>query len=322
MTLGEFAHGLYHGLTQMTYKMYYVKLSGGKVWETTGNRPGPSPVLPQMTRLPLPHVALAAALGGALPADASTQRPPPPAAQVTVEYLANEGVLITHGQLRILVDALTGEGLPDYPVALPATRDSLERALGRFTEVDLVLVTHVHRDHFNARAMANHLRANPGAVVVGSSQVADSLRLLAGWSDPSRTRILPATPGTTAELRHAGTVVTAHGIPHPPSRNQPVEHLVWVIEVGGRRVMHLGDSSPSRAELAAAAGSGVDLLLAPFWVLGGQEGLERIAATGATRVAAFHFAKDARPYVGSREITPLQAAGQVLVLEGRSPSDP
>lgn len=233
---------------------------------------------------------------------------------IAVRYLANEGVLVTAGNTGVLIDALMADGLPDYPVVASPTRDSLEGALGRFAQVNLVLITHVHRDHFNAQAVAAHLRANPEAVVVGSSQVADSLRLLAGWTDRGRVRVAPATPGSMTTIRHGDITVTAHGIPHPPSRNQPVEHLVWVIEHGGRRVMHLGDSSPTPAELAAAAGNGVELLLAPFWVLGGLEGLERIAATRASRVAAFHFARNARPFVGSREITPWQAAGAFIEL--------
>ena len=43
------------------------------------------------------------------------------------------------------------------------------------------------------------------------------------------------------------------------------------------------------AELRAAAGPGVDLFLAPGWILGGTLGAERIAATGAARVAAIHL---------------------------------
>lgn len=231
---------------------------------------------------------------------------------MTVEYLANEGVLIRSAATAILIDGLMGDGLPDYPILANPIRDSVERALGRFGEIDLVLVTHVHRDHFSPVAVASHLRHNPGAIVVGPAQAADSLTILAGWTDRSRIRTLPSTPGSAARMRLNGGSLWSHGIPHPPSRNQPVEHLVWVVELDGHRVMHLGDSAPSVADLEAAAGDGIDLLLAPFWVLNGIEGRERIAATRASRVAAFHFAKESRPFVGGRGITALQRAGTVI----------
>ena len=73
---------------------------------------------------------------------------------LTVEYLANEGVLISSGSSSVLIDGLFGDGLPGYATVPPAVRDSLERALGRFGDIDLVLVTHVHRDHFSAPAVA------------------------------------------------------------------------------------------------------------------------------------------------------------------------
>jgi hypothetical protein len=53
--------------------------------------------------------------------------------------------------------------------------------------------------------------------------------------------------------------------------------------------MHLGDADPSPAELRRAAGAGVDLLLPPFWVALGRRGPDRIAATRARQVAAFHI---------------------------------
>lgn len=299
----------------MTYKMYYVKLLRGKVWETGRNHPPAASVrLPVNSR---PPVRLACLALLQFPAPGAAQAPP--AAPVTIEYLANEGVLVSGHATRILIDGLMGDGLPGYPVVTGATRDSLERALGRFGEITVILVTHVHRDHFSARSVASHLRANPHAVVVGASQVADSLALLASWTDRSRVRVVPARPSSTARMRVGRVAVEAHAIPHPPSRNQPVEHVVWVVELDGRRVLHLGDSSPTTSEMSAAAGAGVDLLLAPFWVLGGVEGLERIAATRAGQIAAFHFGHDSRRFVGSREITPLRAAGQVLELERASP---
>lgn len=249
----------------------------------------------------------------------AAQHPGGASTGVTVEYLANEGVLLSHGDTRVLIDGLMGDGLPGYPVVAGAIRDSLERGLGRFGEIDLLLVTHVHRDHFGALAVARHLRANPGSVVAGSSQVADSLALLADWHDRSRIRILPAAPGSVGLLRTGGVRLEAHGIPHPPSRNQPVEHLVWVVELGGRRILHLGDSSPSPAELRSASGDGVDLLLAPFWVLGGVEGLERIAATRASRVAAFHFGHEAGPFRGPADVVVLRSSGQRFEVRPATP---
>jgi L-ascorbate metabolism protein UlaG (beta-lactamase superfamily) len=233
--------------------------------------------------------------------------------RLTVEYLANEAVLLSSGTSQILIDGLFGDGLTGYQTVPPPVRDSLERALGRFGEIDLILVTHVHQDHFNATSLARHLRSNLGARVAGSTQVRDSLRLLAGWVDTARTTAIRPDPARPHELVAGAIRVEAHGIPHPPSRNQPVEHLVWIVSVGGVRVMHAGDSSPSVEELRTAAGSGVDLLLAPNWILGGARGAERIAATRAPQVAAIHLAETDTSLPAERAVQLLRP-GQLLVV--------
>ena len=248
---------------------------------------------------------LALALSGPL----TTTPLPAQASRLTIEYLANEGVLLTADSSVVLIDGLFGDGLDGYPTVQRPVRDSLERGLGRFAEIDLVLVTHVHRDHFDAPALARHLRANPRARVAGSTQVRDSLRALAGWTDPTRTTAIRPDPSNPLSFRVGAITVEAHGIPHPTSRNQPVEHLVWVITLNGVRVMHAGDSSPSPAELGTAAGSGVNVFLAPAWILGGARGAERIAATRASQVAAIHLG-EADASIPARRAIQLLLPGQ------------
>ncbi|MFQ5351382.1 MAG: MBL fold metallo-hydrolase, partial [Thermoanaerobaculia bacterium] len=90
------------------------------------------------------------------------------APEVQVIYLANEGFLLEAGETKVLVDALFGEGLRGYPVVPAPIRAELEGARGRFAGVDLILASHFHGDHFDAAAVARHLRANPGAVFLST----------------------------------------------------------------------------------------------------------------------------------------------------------
>lgn len=55
--------------------------------------------------------------------------------------------------------------------------DALESGRGRFGEVDLVLVTHAHSDHFDPAAVRRHLDANRQAVLVAPGDAVVAMHL-------------------------------------------------------------------------------------------------------------------------------------------------
>ena len=67
-----------------------------------------------------------------------------------ITYIANEGVLIAAGDGQVLIDGLHRPYYPMYAVLPPAQRDLIETARPPFDEIDVILVSHVHRDHFHA----------------------------------------------------------------------------------------------------------------------------------------------------------------------------
>jgi L-ascorbate metabolism protein UlaG (beta-lactamase superfamily) len=169
---------------------------------------------------------------------------PPPAVRLT--YLANEGVMLSSPRGRVLIDALFGDGLPEYAVLPHPLRDSLERAAGDYGGPALVLSTHAHRDHYDSAAVGRYLASNPDAVVIGPPGVPphDEVRAAdLGWV---RVRPIP--------------------VPHGPTL-RPVKHTWYLIDLGGTTALHLGDTSAdpkgwSHLELPAR---GVDIALVPYW---------------------------------------------------------
>lgn len=104
-----------------------------------------------------------------------SQGPATPAG-VSITFLANEGVMLSSGTRKVLIDALFLKYETGYAVPADSTRAALERARPPFDAVDLILVTHRHGDHFHPAPVAAHLRANARATLLTSRQVIDSLR--------------------------------------------------------------------------------------------------------------------------------------------------
>ena len=161
-------------------------------------------------------------------------------------YLANEGVMLSSPQGRVLIDALFGDGLPDYAVVPHPMRDTLERAAGDYGGPALVLTTHAHRDHYDSAAVARYVASNADAVVVGPPRLPphDDIRGPdLGWV---KVRPIP--------------------VPHGPSQ-RPVGHTWYLVDLGGMLALHLGDTSAdptSWSGLELPAG-GVDIALVPYW---------------------------------------------------------
>ncbi|MGH7556389.1 MAG: amidohydrolase family protein [Gemmatimonadota bacterium] len=209
--------------------------------------------------------------------------------QPAVEYLANEGVLVTGGDAAIVIDGLFGDGLPEYPVVPAAIRDSLETALGRFSEIDLVLVTHRHDDHFDPAAVTRHLEANPEAILVAPGDALAAFRPDQLERYGERLQPLDLPPGSYVRLDVGGFAVEALGLAHAETG-----HVGYRIELPGLTVLHLGDSEPAPADLATflEGRPGPEVALVPYWVLSGSRGGAIVEAIGADCTAAFHLERE------------------------------
>ena len=238
---------------------------------------------------------------------------------VTITFLANEGVMLSSGRQKVLIDALFLKYGPDYAVPGDSTSASLQRARIPFDSVDLLLVTHRHGDHFHPVPMAAHLRANPRATLLTSQQVIDSLRGQLSAEELRSPRMMARTtaPGTRRRESVAGITVELLGLPHAGARHRIVEHLGYVVEIGGRRVLHVGDTDVTEANFARFRldTARIDVALVPHWVVTTDEGRRVIERWIRPRqVVAFHVGAND----GDRTIRDVRSAMPNAVTFARS----
>jgi L-ascorbate metabolism protein UlaG (beta-lactamase superfamily) len=216
---------------------------------------------------------------------------------VSLTFLANEGVLLSAGGKHVLIDGLFLKYKRGYAVPADSTLAALQRARPPFDSVDVVLVTHRHGDHFHPAPVAAHLRANPRATLVTSQQVIDSLRRYAPARALTSERLVSRTmrPGTRRREVVSGIAVELLGLPH--GGHPHVEHLGYIVELGGRRVLHVGDTEISEETFAPFRldTSRIDVALLPYWAVTGRNERRVIERWIRPRqVVAFHVgARDA-----------------------------
>lgn len=191
------------------------------------------------------------------------------AAKETVEvfYLANEGFLITGGGRKVLVDALFREGIAPYRVVSAPNQERLEKARAPFADVDLLLASHFHRDHFDPRAVAAHLTHNPRALFVSSNQALDQFKTIGAPFEAIKDRVRAALPkeGQRIQLTHNGIHLQVLHVHH--GRNRPIENLGLLFEVAGQKLFHIGDSEATADDFKInhLPAERIDIAFLPFW---------------------------------------------------------
>jgi L-ascorbate metabolism protein UlaG (beta-lactamase superfamily) len=163
------------------------------------------------------------------------------AAGVRVTFVGNAGFLIEIGGKKILIDAIF-KGFENEYLLPQHVQDALVKARPPFNDVDLILVTHNHGDHFDAAMVRQHLKNNPGARLASTDQVTSQL---AEFGD----RVLPlaAAAGKPVQADVAGIAVKAIYMSHgrvPEGREETINNA-YLVTVAQTTFFHTGDIDAS-----------------------------------------------------------------------------
>lgn len=211
---------------------------------------------------------------GAPPVLASEALSQPPTVEIT--YIANEGVLISSGGKQVLIDGLHREYGPEYAFLPAVEREKIETAKAPFDQIDLVLVSHRHLDHFHPESVGRHLQHNSKAVLVSSQQVVDEVEKNFKDFQVIKSRVTAATPPwkERVAMRVVGVDFEILRLRHGTGRNAEIQNLGHIIKLGGKKLLHVGDADTAveNFEKFNLDEEGIDIAFLPDWFLLGSEG--------------------------------------------------
>ncbi|MEL6192850.1 MAG: MBL fold metallo-hydrolase [Bacteroidota bacterium] len=176
-------------------------------------------------------------------------------AQLSIEYVANMGVLIEAGEKRILIDGLFEPLLEDYDAP---SNEIVEKLLvdSGTQKLTHILITHHHKDH--ASDKLTEKLAHRTDLFMFSPEIKIGL-------DESVT--IEQEVFSTQKFSFGGIPITVIRLPHVA--NSQKKNNCYLLEINGLRLLHTGDANLVHLKKAfiRALWQEADVVMIPFFEL-------------------------------------------------------
>jgi L-ascorbate metabolism protein UlaG (beta-lactamase superfamily) len=169
----------------------------------------------------------------------------------SLTYIANCGFLIETDNKKIIIDGLFRLGHNRYPVPDPSTQKLLVSNRYPFENIDLILVSHTHEDHFDKDMVLTCMLNNPSAILICPQQVIDSLSANKVIYNKISTRIIGCTPDPyTSQLIQVGNIeIYACRLAHVGGeRFKETQHIAFFISGMDNSIFHSADIDPFQTD--------------------------------------------------------------------------
>lgn len=190
-------------------------------------------------------------------------------ADVMITQLANEGVILSDGKTRIMIDGMVVEPYSIYGGLDEAAAADFSRASGAFAGIELALSSHRHHDHNQPRFACQFLRASLRTEFVSSPQVLGLMREKCRQPLTTEPRIREIAPqyGQPEVLQHGEVKITVFPLSHGTRKFAKIQNYGHLVEMGGMKILHIGDAAMDPADFRKAGMDQVklDVAFIPFW---------------------------------------------------------
>jgi L-ascorbate metabolism protein UlaG (beta-lactamase superfamily) len=247
------------------------------------------------------------------------------ATEARITFLGNEGFLIECNEKKVLIDALYRAGVPGYPVHSDEVRNQLEGGRQPFDNVNLVLATHVHNDHFDPNAVGRYPINNRDANFVSTPQAVRRLEAEFRGYSAIKERVEGTYPAASDKVPFEIDGISFEVMELHHGRGVPFQNIGFLIEIDGFKMFHMGDTQINHGEIGVHAlnQEKIDVAFVPFWFLIDEVGVEMVRkAIAPAKIVPMHIPNAGAPAVlfgapsdYNAVIQTLRAIPDVLVFE-------
>lgn len=180
--------------------------------------------------------------------------------QIKIVYISNEGYLVEIGGKKILIDAL-------HTGVSSELMGKMTSAEPPFDKVDIILATHSHADHFSPELVAKYMDKNKSTVFLSNDEAASHVKAFIYDFVSATERIKAVLPmeGEKIGKRYGEVDIQVMSFPH--GRDTYITNLGFLVKVGDKKFLHVGDSVASLEYLKAykLSKEKIDVAFIPYW---------------------------------------------------------
>lgn len=179
---------------------------------------------------------------------------------IKITYMGNMGFVITDGDKQVIIDGLHGNLNGWYQVP-PTAMTDLQAGRAPYGPSDIAMCTHAHGDHLSNAAVNSFLAANSGARFLAPPQARSGI-------SSSRAESLNTALHESEIFIHNEVeveVLHAHHFDQFGNDFSGVENYMYIVNIGGMKVLHMGDVRYSANNLSPfdLGAKDIDIVIIP-----------------------------------------------------------
>jgi L-ascorbate metabolism protein UlaG (beta-lactamase superfamily) len=181
----------------------------------------------------------------------------PPEDSLKITYIGNCGFLYENKNFKIIIDPFGTQYGELFQLPSSQLMGKIVAGLPPFDNVQLLLISHFHGDHFDSKLTEQFLLHNKSAILICPSQVLNVLKDSCRYLESIKSRIIiPSMEnGKFDSVQLKGLNLKVLKLQHGSTRNletlsyseytdyEKTENLGFVFQMSGKYVFHQGDGS-------------------------------------------------------------------------------
>lgn len=202
-----------------------------------------------------------------------------------ITYIANAGLLISFSEKTILIDGIHFFKPFGFSPVPEKVLNNIINGESLYKDMDYILFTHYHNDHFNENKLADYCLTNSPRLIVAPKSD-DNLKNIKA----NKLYLDSFLWQETIILEDNGIKLSAYKTLHDGKQYQNIEHYIYQINISNINILVMSDTDFRCPELEKMlSNKKIDILIVNFLFLNNSYGRKLIKQINPSELLIYHL---------------------------------